>query len=136
MQPIEKLLRKHGFRIEGKNQRGSVVTCVDGKEHLGELVADYTVKKNGKQFVVVIKSGEAEIDPTDPALRRRLIEYDRVFGLDGILLVDPQEEEIREVNFKFPRERGFDFYFQFTIALLLIFGVIGIIWLLVRSGLF
>jgi hypothetical protein len=124
------LLRKRGFQILGKDQREVVVVRVDGKDHLGDLVAEYTVSKNGKKYVVW-EMREGANDPTEPALRRRLIELDRVFGLDGALLVDPAEGTISEVRFRYPRERGLDFYFQFLGALFIIGLVIGIIWLMV-----
>lgn len=132
----ENLLRKAGYQILGKNQKESVLVRVDGKDHLGSLEAEYTVRKGGKSYVVVVKRGEGVFDPTEPIFRRKLIEYDRAFGLKGILLVDPEEGEIHEVSFKFPRERGIDFYFQFFIALFIIFVLIGIIWLMVQARLF
>ena len=131
-----KLLKKHGFQILGKNQKESILVNLDGKDHLGSLEAEYTAEKKGKKFVVVVKRGEGSFDPTDPVFRRKLIEYDRAFGLKGILLVDPEAGEIHSVSFKFPRERGLDFYFQFLIALFIIFGVIGIIWLMIAVRLF
>lgn len=133
---VEKLLRRSGYQILGKNQKEIIIAYIDGKDHLGDLAAEYTVRKAGKSYVVVTKSGEGEFDPTEPALRRRLIEYDRTFGLNGVLIVDPQEGKIHEVRFKFPRERGIDFYFQFIIALFILLVVIGIIWLMVNLKLF
>lgn len=132
----EHLLKKSGFQILGKNQKEAVIVRVDDKDHLGSLEAEFTVAKEGKKYVVVVKSGEGSFDSTEPVLRRKLIEYDRIFGLHGILLIDPESGEIHRVSFKFPRERGLDFYFQFIIALFLILLVIGIIWLLVRIRLF
>lgn len=134
--PTESLLKRDGYQIISKNQKGNVMVVIDGREHFGDLRADYTVKKNGRSFVVVTKSGEAALDPTEPVLRRRLIEYDRVFGLNGLLLVDPAVGEIKEVALKYPRERGLDFFFQFFSALFVIAVVVGIIWLMVRVKLF
>lgn len=126
------LLKRHGFKVLGKNQKGVVTIRLDGKEHLGELAADYTVEKNGRRYAVVTGVG----DPTEPALRRQLIECDRVFGLDGVILMDRQAAALHEVSFKFPRERGLDFFFQFFIAMFILLAVIGIIWLLVAVRLF
>lgn len=133
---IESALRRYGYRILGKNQRELAITLVDGREAMGDLAAEYTAEKKGKKYVVCAVRGEGEKDPTEPALRRRLIEYDRVFGLHGVLLVDAEKGEVHEVRFKFPRERGIDFYFQFFIALFIIALVIGIIWLMVAVKLF
>jgi len=132
----EKLLKRRGFQILGKNQKGSVLISIDGKEHLGSLEAEYTARRNGKEYAVVVKRGEGEWDPTEPSLRRKLLEYERFFGGHGILLVDPQEAIISEICFKFPRERGIDFYFHFLIALFILSIVIGIIWLMVAVKLF
>jgi hypothetical protein len=129
---IEPLLRKHGCQILGKNQRELVMTVVDGRETMGELIADYTVQKNGQRLVVVIGEG----DPAEPALRGKLIEYDRTFGLNGVIFVDQKAGKIEKVVFKFPRERGLDFYFQFFTAIFILAAVIGIIWLLVAVKLF
>ena len=130
------LLRTFGYQVLGKNQKESILIRVDGKEHLGTLVAEYTVKKHNRSYVVVVERGEGEFDPTQPGLRRQLIEYDRAFGLNGVLLVDAQKKVIHKVDFGFPRERNIDFYFQFLIALFIVFGVIGIIWLMVMVKLF
>ena len=126
------LLKNRGYQILGQDQREVVIVRADGQDHLGELVAEYTVSRNGKKYAVWGAGGEGREDPTEPALRRRLIELDRVFGLDGILIVDPAEGTISEVSFKYPRERGLDFYFQFLGALFVIAVVIGIISLMVE----
>lgn len=133
---IETLLKGNGYRILGKNQRELAITLVDGREAMGDLVAEYTAEKKGKKYVVYAVRGEGEKDPAEPALRRRMIEYDRVFGLNGVLLVDAEKGEIHEVRFKFPREKGIDFYFQFFTALFIIALVIGIIWVMVNLKLF
>jgi hypothetical protein len=128
---LENFLRKRGCQILGRHQKEAVLVRVDGQEHLGELAADYTVRHGKKNYVVWVKREAGDLDPTEPALRRRLIELDRVFGLDGVLIADPAEGSLAEVHFKFPRERGLDFYFQFLSALFIIAAVIGIIWLMV-----
>ncbi|MBN3033212.1 MAG: hypothetical protein JW873_03875 [Candidatus Saganbacteria bacterium] len=133
---LSELLRKRGYQILGIGQKESVIVRQDGREHLGESVAEYTVSKNGKRYVVWGMRGEEPSDPTEPALRRRLIELDRAFGLNGILLVDPGTGKISEVSFKYPRERDLDLYFHFFGALFIVALVIGIIWLMVAVRLF
>ncbi len=128
---IETFLRKRGCQILGREQKESIIVRIDGQEHLGELTADYTVQHGRKKYVVWVKREIGDLDPTEPALRRRLVELDRVFGLDGVLIADPAEGALTEVHFKFPRERGLDFYIQFLSALFILVLVIGIIWLMV-----
>ena len=132
----EGLLKKRGYQILAKDQRETVVVRVDGRDHLGTLPAEYAVSKNGKKYVTWVVGEGAERDPTEPALRRRLIELDRVFGLSGVVIVDPAEGTVSEVAFKYPRERGLDFYFQLFGALFVIAVVIGIISLMVAVRLF
>ncbi|MFH1387542.1 MAG: hypothetical protein ABIH50_07745 [bacterium] len=132
----EKLLKKNGYEILSRNKKESVVIHYNGKDHFSSLEADYVARKAKQRFVVFEKKGEGSIDPTEPALRRKLIELERVFGLNGILLVDPEEGEIEPVTFKFPKDRGLDFYFQFLAALCIIGIVIGIIWLMAWVKLF
>jgi hypothetical protein len=136
MNLVENQLKRHGYQILGKNQKESILVNVDGRESLGSLEAEFTVEKAGKKYVVVVKRGDGSFDPTDPVFRRKLIELDRAFGLNGIILVDPEAAEIHAVGFKFPRERGLDFYFQFFSALFIIAIVVGIIYLMVQVKLF
>jgi len=132
----ETLLRSRGYKIVGRDRRASIVVRLDGKEHLDDLTAEYLVEKNGQRYVVWGVRGDGEKDPTEPALRRRLVEYSRAFDLNNILLVDAEAGEINAVSFAFPRERGLDFYFQFLTGLFIVGAVIGIIWLMASVRLF
>ena len=125
-------LEKAGYQILGKRQMETVITKVDGKERFGYVEADFTVKKGRKKYVVVVHSGLGEADPNEPMLRRKLLEYDHVFSPHALLVVDLSRGEIHEVNFRFPYEMNIDFFFRFLIALFIILGVIGIIWILVQ----
>ena len=133
---VESLLEKSGYSILGKKQRETVITTIDGKEHFGYIEADYTVKKNKKRYAVVVKIGEGPDDPNEPGLRRKLIEYARVFRVAGVLFVSPGLGHINVVTFHFPHEHNIDFFFRFLIGLFIILMVVGIIWLLVQLKLF
>jgi len=133
---LAQLLKRRGYQILGMNQRELVETTDDGRRTMDELVAEYTVETQGKKYVVVGVRGEAGVDPTEPQLRDKLIALDRAFGLKGILLADTQSGTVRTITFKYPRERGIDFYFQFLSALFVLAVVIGIIWLMVAVKLF
>jgi len=131
-----KLLKRHGYQILGKNQRELVEMTIEGRAQLGELVADFTVAKKGKRYAVCGVRSEGESDPTLPALRDRLIAFDRAFGLNGVILADWQNERLQTIALRYPRERGLEFYFQFLAALFVLAFVIGIIWLMVAVKLF
>lgn len=132
----ESLLRKAGFGILGKGLKETIITNVDGKDHFGYLEADYTVRKNRKTYVVVVRVGEESADPAEPGLRRKLLEFKRVFSPDGILILDLNNGGIHEVGFRFPHERDIDFFFRFLMGLFLILAVAGIIWMMVQLRLF
>lgn len=126
-----RLLKEAGFRIISKGQREAVIARIDGKDHLGTVESEYVVEKEKKKYVVF--SGA---DPTDPEIRAKLIEADRAFGLAGVALVDCEKRKIQLVRFRYPRERGLDYYFQLFSALFIVAFVIGIIWLLIAVKLF
>ncbi|OGC34379.1 hypothetical protein A2311_06350 [candidate division WOR-1 bacterium RIFOXYB2_FULL_48_7] len=130
------LLRAGGYQILGVKPKEQVLISLAGQNHVGLLEATFTVRKADKKYVVVAHDSIDPLDPTEPALRRALLEYDRFFGLQGVLLVNLQRKELAEVTFKFPRERGLDFFFQFFAAMFFVGLVIGIIALLVYLKLF
>lgn len=132
----EGILRKAGFTILGKRLKETIITNVDGKDHLGYLEADYTVSKNKRKYVVVVHTGEGSPDANEPNFRRTLLEYTRVFSSHDLLVLDLNRGEIHSINFRFPHERNLDFFFRFLIGLFIILLVIGIIWLLVTVKLF
>ncbi len=132
----ESILRKAGYRILGKSLKETIVTNIDGKDHLGYLEADYTVGKARKTYVVIVRIGEEISDANEPSLRQKLLEYKRVFSPDGILVLNLNAGELHEVNFRFPHERSIDFFFRFLIGMFIVLMVIGIIWMMVTLKLF
>jgi len=132
----ESLLVKYGYEIKDKQPRKTIITTIDGKEHLGYLEADYLVRKDKKDYLVVIKTGEGASDPNEPAFRRKLIELEHVFIPDGLLLLDISSGELASISFHFPRTISIDSFFRFFITLFVILVVIGIIWLMIWLKLF
>lgn len=132
----EGLLHREGYEILDKQPRGTVITNIDSKSHFGYLESDYLVRKNKKDFVATVHVTEGDPDPNEPALRRRLLAFDRVFSPHALLVLDLNQSRIYEVSFNFPRERNIDFFFRFLVALFIIFMVIGIIWMLGQMQLF
>ena len=94
-----RLLEDNGYRIEWSQERAYWWIAVDGETVEVELRADYVVACGDERFVAEIKTGDLAPDPTHPATRRQLLEYDLAFGLDGVLLVDVARGNIRRVAF-------------------------------------
>ena len=135
-QEVEGLLKKSGFEIEAKNPKASIITNIDGQDHYGEIQADYLVSQNKNKYVVIVKTGIEPLDPNEPAMRRRLLEYHHGFNSRGIIVLDPNQGQLNLVKFSFPQERNLDFFMSFFTAVLAILAIIGIIWLLAHLRFF
>ena len=135
-QEVESLLFKAGYTIVTKQPKASVITEIDGKEHLGTLESDYLVEKAKQKFIVLVKAGQGPIDPLEPVFRRRLVELQTAFGTEALLLVTPEAGEIEEIAFRFPHERSIDGLFRVLIGVFIVAVVIGIIWMMVQLRLF
>ena len=82
----EDFLKKRGFQIVEKKRQSSVVVYVNGKGHLNTEAADFIVERDRKRYVVKVVN-EIGVDPTEPAMRRKLIEFSKLFpGLEILLL--------------------------------------------------
>jgi len=132
----ETLLKKQGFSILGKKLSETVITNINGKDHLGYIKADYLVEKLKKRAPVLVYAGEGSPDLNEENFRRRLIELDRAFCLDRVVCLDLNKMEIYQTAFRFPHERNLDFYFRFVLAMFILLVIVGIIWLLVTLKLY
>ncbi len=101
-----KLLEKHGYTLLGAQVRHVYTLVIDGAPREIELRADYLVEKGGRSYVAEVKTGAVATKIETAATRRQVLEYAVAFGTDGVLLVDMQEREIRDVVFPRFRERG------------------------------
>jgi len=126
----ENMLARAGYQIVEKRPRGTVIAKIDGQERFGYLEADYLAAKNKRNFAVLVKTGEGEVDLNEENLRQKLLAHDYVFAPDAMLVADLNRGELHTVYFRFPREGDMDKFFKFLIALFIIALVIGIIWVL------
>jgi hypothetical protein len=95
----EGLLRELGYTVEERQVSEEWSMWVDGVEFLVGCRADLLVSRGEERFVAEVKTGTLAPDPLRPATRRQLLEYLFVFDVDGVLLVDMQAGEVREVQF-------------------------------------
>jgi len=94
-----RLLEENGYRIEKTQERAFWWITVDDETIEIQLRADYIVVRADRRYVAEIKTGDVAPDPTHPATRRQLLEYDLAYGLDGVLLVDVAGRRIHRVAF-------------------------------------
>ncbi len=103
----EQLLEREGYRVVERQARAWGSVLVDGHSVEFEVRADLLVERvrrhphlpRGALLVAEIKTGTLAPDPGHPATRRQLLEYQRVFQPDGILLVDMTEGRVMEIVF-------------------------------------
>jgi hypothetical protein len=63
---------------------------------------DYVTRRRGRLYGVEVKTGERATDPLHRPTRRQLLEYSRVFGFDGLYLLDMDARRLMQVAF--PRQ--------------------------------
>lgn len=97
----ERLLQRQGFDIIERQASRQWSFDVDGEEQLAGVRADLLVQRDERLFVAEVKTGTRAPDPRHPPTRRQLLEYWFVYQPDGLLLVDMEREEVREVSFPF-----------------------------------
>lgn len=102
----EHLLSECGFAILDR-QAGLVweIEC-DGEPHPVELRADLLVERDGRRYVAEVKTGVAAPLLTNAATRRQLLEYCVAYQVDSVLLVDVEEQAVREITFRFSAGSG------------------------------
>lgn len=94
-----KVLESSGFKILKEQVGAENVFSVDGHTARSKVRADFIAEKQGKRYVVEVKSGESAPSPTNSATRRQLLEYEHVFKPDGLVLVNMSAATLHEVAF-------------------------------------
>ena len=98
----EGLLEHAGYTIEDRQVERRWLLYVDGEPHEVRSRADLLVSRDGLRYVAEVKTGQLAPDPTRPATRRQLMEYQWVFPVAGVLLVDVDADCIRELRWREP----------------------------------
>lgn len=98
-QQAEVLLRRWGFRILERQAERVVRMEVEGEEWECPVRADFLVERDGRSWVVEVKTGQRAPDPSNGSTRRQLLEYCLVFGSDRLLLLDMESQTLRTIVF-------------------------------------
>ena len=123
----EHFLENNGFKIIDKQKASPTIVYINGKSHLCSTVADYIVEKENRKFAVKVETSQI-VDPLDPVIYRKLIEFQNTYPNHGILLFDLHNKELNEIKITFPKPDQ-DIFFKFLISLFVILAVMGIIFL-------
>ena len=97
-----KLLRRHGYRIVAEQLVQSCGLWVDGVWQPVSVRADYLASRRGRQYIVEVKTGRSAPNPANTTTRRQLLEYDRVFEADGLILADMERGKLHRIEFEGP----------------------------------
>ena len=98
-QAAAELLQARGYAVCGTQVEASYSIVVDGQPVNVLLRADYVVTRAGRYYVAEVKSGRFAPRIDTAATRRQLLEYLVAFRVDGVLLVDAEARQVREVVF-------------------------------------
>jgi len=94
----EPLLGRAGYEIVERQARRSWTVYADGVPLDIGLRADLLVVRGGRRYVAEVKTGKIAPRLDHAATRRQLLEYRLAFGVDGVLLVDPDAERVTVVE--------------------------------------
>jgi hypothetical protein len=95
----ERLLGRLGYRILARQPCLEWGIACDGEDHAVELRADLLVERRGRRYVAEVKTGFSAPLLTNAATRRQLLEYCVAYDVESVLLVDVEEERVREISF-------------------------------------
>jgi len=101
----KKFLKSRGYTITDYQNTYAHQYSVNGVLQTAEIQPDYIVKKNGKTYVVEVKSGNTAINVSNRSTRRQLLEYDYVVENDGVFLLDMENRELKLVQFTSKAEK-------------------------------
>jgi hypothetical protein len=94
------LLKEKGYSLEETQKVSKLPMWVNGKQFSYSVRPDGFAFKEGKKYLVEIKTGKIANNPIHSPTRRQLLEYFHGFSVEGILLVDAEASEIHHVHFK------------------------------------
>ncbi len=119
-QQAKSFLKSKGYRIIDYQSTYEHKYMEDGEVQIAEIKPDYIVKKNGKTYIVEVKSGSYAINARNKSTRRQLLEYDYVVENDGVFLLDMENRQLKLVQFKSKGEKRSGKLIKFIILIAII----------------
>lgn len=118
----KKFLKSKGYSIIDYQSTYEHLYKVNGELQCAEIQPDYIVKKNGKKYIVEVKSGSTAINASNRTTRRQLLEYDYVVENDGVFLLDMENRSLKLIEFKSKAERSSNKLLK-TVIIIAIIGI-------------
>jgi len=126
-----KFLRKNGYKIISHHKKHYYTVKANSQTYKITLETDYEAVKNGKHYIIEVKSGQSAIKITNSSTRRQILEYYSFISADGVILLDMESKTLYEIEF--PKQKAklkinkfyfFGFYVLSAILLLIIFAFV------------
>lgn len=95
----EELLKENGYALEEVQKGSKLSMYVNGEEFFYQVRPDGFASKEGKRYLVEVKTGKVATNPKSSATRRQLLEYYHGFDVEGVLLIDSQDKKVHHVHF-------------------------------------
>lgn len=95
----KRLLERQGFRVQAEQMTGGYTMCVNGVDVKVKLRADLIAEREGKRWLVEVKTGQDAVRYDYAPTRRQLLEYAVAYPVDGVLLLDADRARMVQVEF-------------------------------------
>lgn len=95
------LMERRGYTVESIHPELRYTLWVDNQPVEVRLEADLIVSQRGKLMLVEVKTGKSA-SPRNILTRRQLLEYSLHYPVDGLLLLDVDQDQLYEIEF--PKE--------------------------------
>ena len=96
-------LEEKGYAHSNERTSSTINMSIGEKSHKFKVHANFAVKKEGRKYLVFLRSSEDTERLNNPALRNRLLLLYSMYNPNGILFVNPEADKIQEVTFSYHR---------------------------------
>ncbi|MGB8954398.1 MAG: hypothetical protein WCC10_03435 [Tumebacillaceae bacterium] len=99
------LLLDDGYQIVSMREEIPCGMQVDDESWKADLVADFTVRRDGQTYVVKMREDGAEAPEDAAELRRELLPYFLLYRPAAVLYMDLEDETIQVIHFDIQERR-------------------------------
>lgn len=99
-----KFLEREGFTILDEQKEFTYILRENDKDISVLLKPDIIAKRDGKVYIVEVKTGTSAPNIRNSSTRRQLLEYKYAINYDGIYLLDMDKRELKEIEFGTPEQ--------------------------------
>ncbi len=128
---VLKYLEDKGYNASGHKMTSEVKMKTNGRESVFSLTYDFAVNKDGRNYLVIIRTSEDPERLNNPLLRNKLLLLYTVFKPHGLLLINPETEKIQKIEFRFQRSRSF---FLVAILIFILLIMLVVLFLIFTGG--